>query len=190
MPNISRWCIMVRIWRRCPTRRSRSGRDATRAGVGAFIGPSRNSLAVFFELAFAGSGASGSTLAMRTGFVTGFAAASAFLSPAFLSRPRASFRPAFAAFVGARLVDAAALTVCRLASGFAPGFATDCGAALARLGRHLLARRDLEARLTHQLSGRRTVGARAISRSARPPRAARIGAAARAPRLAPPVLRH
>ena len=40
---------------------------------------------VFFELALAGSGASGSTLAVRTGFVTGLAAATIFLSPAFLS---------------------------------------------------------------------------------------------------------
>src|SRR5438874_6879496 len=38
MPNIRRWCMTARIWRRWPTSRSRSGRGATRAGVGAFIG--------------------------------------------------------------------------------------------------------------------------------------------------------
>src|SRR6186997_49869 len=43
------------------------------------------SLVVFFKLAFTGSGASGSTLAIRTGFVTGLDAASTFLSPAFFA---------------------------------------------------------------------------------------------------------
>ncbi len=40
---------------------------------------------VFFDLAAAGSGASGSTLAVRIGFVTGFTSAARVLSPAFLS---------------------------------------------------------------------------------------------------------
>src|SRR5215207_1563285 len=67
---------------------------------------------VFFELALAGSGASGSTLAVRTGFVTGPAASASFLSPAFLSAAAGFVSGAFADFVGAGFTafDALALS--------------------------------------------------------------------------------
>ena len=70
------------VCRRCPTSRSRSGRGATRAGaVRSSVGGDDPWVC---PNACAGSGASGSTFASRTGFVIGFAAATACLSTDFL----------------------------------------------------------------------------------------------------------